>query len=171
MLAGAGAVAATLLGDGRMVFAMGLLMLGLGLAQLASSQLSSDWDGAPLMMLLAATRALGGFLLITLGQVRIVPVYAILLGVFLVLCGVRLVLSLRLRPFDGWWLLGLSAVVSGAIATALGIYSPVDNMSLLSLLVALDFIVAGYWLLTGRIRMLSLHVPLTEGLSETPSPR
>lgn len=73
---------------------------------------------------------------------------ALLLGVLFFLSGVvRISLALRIRPYDGWGWLLTSGVVGIVLAILIGMLLPQAAAWVLGVMLGVDLMIAGWWLL------------------------
>jgi uncharacterized membrane protein HdeD (DUF308 family) len=150
VLAGAFAFADTMLVTLLSVLFIGAALLVAGVFQIIHAFANREW-GAFLLGLLCGALYIVGGLLIMDEPINGSVVITILVMVSLAVSGVlRVVMALRHRELQGWWLMLLGGLIAVAVAVLLFLSLPWSSLWLLGTLIAVELVFHGVgWIRLG----------------------
>jgi uncharacterized membrane protein HdeD (DUF308 family) len=150
VLAGGFALADTMLVTLLSVIFIGAALLVAGVFQIVHAFANKEW-GAFLLALLCGVFYIAGGLLIMDEPINGSVVITIFLMVSLAVSGVlRIVMALRHRELQGWWLMLLGGLIAVGVAVMLFLSLPWSSLWLLGTLIAVELIFNGVgWIRLG----------------------
>lgn len=167
LLGGVAAIFSPLMAAVALEIVLGATLLLLGLSQLACAFQTKGWRGTTALVASALLSLLVGGLLLGYPIAGMVTV-AVMVGAFLFVGGImRTVLSIRLRPNDGWAYLLVNGIATTVLGGILLFVFPLPTAAgwILGLMVGFDLLANSLWLFvlgTQRLAYRERQAPVAE---------
>ncbi len=131
------------------IFIGAMLLVG-GIFQIIHAFMTKQWSGFLLNLFVGLLYIIGGFLIMQEPVHGSIVITLLLLAAILVGGITRIMIALRHRELDGWWLMLLGGVISVILAIMLYESLPWSGLWVLGTLIAVELMIHGFtWLRVG----------------------